>query len=57
MVVSDSLTSPFQGRPTAYLYYQSFRVAVFGVPLYFLVESEARAFMEVLMPWMLQGLQ
>jgi hypothetical protein len=57
MAVSDSLTSSFQGRPTAYLYYQSFRVAVFGVPLYFLVESEAQAFMDVLMPWMLQGLQ
>ncbi|MCX6601322.1 MAG: hypothetical protein NT025_07150 [bacterium] len=57
MVVSDSLTSPFQGRPTAYLYYQSFRVAVFGVPLYFCVESEVHALMEAVMPWMLQGLQ
>jgi hypothetical protein len=57
MVVSDSLTSPFQGRSTAYLYYQSFRVAVFGVPLYFCVESEVRTLMEAVMPWMLQGLQ
>jgi hypothetical protein len=57
MVVSDSLTSPFQGRSTAYLYYQSFRVATFGVPLYFCVESEVRTLMEAVMPWMLQGLQ
>jgi hypothetical protein len=57
MMVSDSLTSSFQARTTAYLYYQSFRVAVFGVPLYFCVESEVRDLMQPVMNWMLQGLQ
>jgi hypothetical protein len=57
MAVVDSTTSPYYGRPAAYLYYQSFRVAVFGVPLYFTIEDETRAMMQVLMPWMLQGLQ
>jgi hypothetical protein len=57
MAVSDSLTNPNHGLPAAYLYYQSFRVAVFGVPLYFCVESEARAVMEGVMTWMLQGLE
>jgi hypothetical protein len=57
LAVSDSLTSRYYGRPAAYLYYQSFRVATFGVPLYFCVESEVRTLMGVLMPWMLQGLQ
>jgi hypothetical protein len=57
MAVSDSLTSHFQGLPAAYLYFQSFRVATFGVPLYFCVESEVRTLMEAVMPWMLQGLQ
>ena len=57
MMVSDSLTSPFQGRTTAYLYYQSFRVAVFGIPLYFCYESEVQALLQPVMSWMLQGLQ
>jgi hypothetical protein len=57
LAVTDSLTSPYYGRPAAYLYYQSFRVAAYGVPLYFCVESEVRGLMDALMPWMLQGLQ
>lgn len=56
MAVADSATNPFHGRPAAYLYYQSFRVAVFGVPLYFCNEAEVRSMIDVLMPWMLQGL-
>jgi hypothetical protein len=35
LTVSDPGTNPLVGRPAAYIYDLSFRVAVFGVPLYF----------------------
>jgi hypothetical protein len=43
LAVRDSLTNPLFHAPAAYLYDQSFRVAVFGIPLYFCVESDVRA--------------
>jgi len=47
---------PYTGRPAAYLYDLSFRVAVFGVPLYFCYEDQAEALMDVLLPRLMQGL-
>ncbi|RPH96613.1 hypothetical protein EHM69_00820 [candidate division KSB1 bacterium] len=56
-VVSDSLANPFANRTSCYVYDLSFRVAVFGVPMYFCNETEAASMMDVLLPRMLQGLQ
>lgn len=44
------------GRVTAYYYDLSFRVAVFGIPLYFTQQPQAEALFEVLMPRMMTGL-
>jgi hypothetical protein len=43
LAVRDSTTNPLFHATTAYLYDQSFRVAVFGVPLYFCYEEQVRA--------------
>lgn len=55
--VSDGATNPLANRTTAYLYDLSFRVAVFGMPLYFCVESEVAAMMTALLPRLLEGLE
>jgi hypothetical protein len=40
---SDSTANIFYHLPSAYVYDQSFRVAVFGIPLYFCYENQVRA--------------
>jgi hypothetical protein len=61
MVTTDS-ASTLNNRPAAYIYDQSFRVAVFGVPLYFCVEDDVRHLFwnpddpnHAVIPHMLQG--
>lgn len=47
---------PLNGRPAAYFYDLSFRVAVIGLPLYFCDVGEAKDFVDVLIPRMQAGL-
>jgi hypothetical protein len=61
LTVSDSLTNPIFHRTAAYIYDLRFRVAVFGVPLYFCYEDQVTQLMGVgttdgLIPRMLAGL-
>ena len=56
LTVNNPGQNPLEGRPAAYLYDLSFRVAVLGVPLYFCNFAQAEAFMDVLIPRMLTGL-
>jgi hypothetical protein len=49
-------TNPVYMRPAAYLYNQSFRAAVIGVPLYFCVEDSVKAFLTKLNETIFEGL-
>ncbi|HEY3296313.1 MAG TPA: hypothetical protein VGL38_12875 [bacterium] len=42
MAVSDSTSNPRYHRPSAYIYNLSFRIAVYGVPLYFCFDSDVQ---------------
>ena len=42
MAASDSTTNARNGRPSSYIYNLSFRIAVFGIPLYFCHQSEVQ---------------
>lgn len=50
--VTNSGQNPLEGRPAAYLYDGAFRLAVFGVPLYFGITQEVQALMNILLPIM-----
>lgn len=52
----DPAQARFQGRVCAYLYDQSFRVAVFGVPLYFVETVPLQQTFATLIPQMLEGI-
>jgi plastocyanin len=51
--VSNSGSNPFEGRPAAYYYDGSFRVAIFGVPLYFCHTDQVQALFDMLVPLMM----
>ncbi|MBI5059669.1 hypothetical protein HZB60_07820 [candidate division KSB1 bacterium] len=53
---SDPIQAYYADRPVAYIYDQSFRIAVFGFPLYFVDRSSAHALMDDLAEELLQGL-
>jgi plastocyanin len=56
LTVSNPEENPLAGRTTAHYCIQDFRVAVFGIPLYFCFEDEAQALFDELLPIMLEGL-
>jgi hypothetical protein len=55
-----AVTSPdsnrFSDRPSCYYYDLSFRVALFGVPLFFCREDQVTPIMQALIPHMMEGL-
>lgn len=54
LTVSNPGQNPLEGRTAAHYYYSpNFRVAVFGIPLYFCHQQEAQALFDVLLPTML----
>jgi hypothetical protein len=53
---ANETEDPLYGETTFFYYDQSFRVVVFGLPLYFCVESEVAAMFEVLLPRIMAGL-
>jgi len=56
MNVGEPSEDPFYGETVAYYYNQSFRVAVFGLPLYFCKQAEAEAYFDALLERMMTGL-
>jgi hypothetical protein len=54
--VSNPDENPLSGKTAAFYYDQSFRVAVFGVPLYFFKQDETEAMMSLLLDRMMTGL-
>jgi hypothetical protein len=56
LTVNNPDVNPYSGMTAAFLYDQSFRVAVFGAPLFFFKESEAVPMMDALFDRMLAGL-
>ena len=56
MTTNDFATSYYENRPTAYYYDLSFRVALFGVPLFFCREDQVTLVMQSLVPHMMEGL-
>ena len=57
-IVTDPTTNPINGWPGAYLFtHGDYRVAVFGVPLYFCRQDQVHElFQQYLLPTMLAGL-
>jgi hypothetical protein len=47
---------PATGHAAAYLYDLSFRVCVFGVPLYYCHNDQVTQLMDAIMPHMIEGL-
>ncbi len=52
LMVNDPLTNPRAHRPAAYFYEAGYRLAVFGVPLYFCRTEDVQAMMDTLLPMM-----
>ncbi len=53
---SDPWQATFHGRTAVYVYKLGFRVAAFGVPLYFCEREPARELMDIIIEEMLEGL-
>jgi len=56
LAVSNPDSNALADRTAAYFYDLSFRVAVFGVPLYYCHEDQVSGMMDALVPVMMQGL-
>jgi hypothetical protein len=54
--VNNPGVNPYSGKTASFYYDQSFRVAVFGVPLYFFKQDETTAVMSILLDQMMTGL-
>jgi hypothetical protein len=55
-VPDTSGVNPLENHTAAYFYDLSFRVAVFGVPLYFCKEDQVTPLMDALVPLIMDGL-
>jgi hypothetical protein len=55
-LATNDAAYPLTGRVAAYYYNLSFRMAMFGVPLFFCNEADVTAILDVLIPQMLAGL-